>query len=470
MKRKMILIASILLVSFFLRVAFAYAEPVKWWDEAVYASFGWDLKSTPLHYSFDGGWSDYVPGGWPKAGYRAPLLPYMLGILFFFFGQNMVLLNMIMPAIGTLNVLLVYLLGKKMFSQKIGLYAAAFLAFMPVHVFYSGKILTDVLSTALITLSFLLFILWNEKRDNKSAALTGAATGLAVLSRYVSILLLPMFFAFLIFKERNIAFLKSKSFLLMMLSFLLVMLPWFLYGYYEYANPLGWFFHSNTAAGYWGVFGSWYEVLPYFPAMFSITIFLAVFGMAKLIKDCNKEKSVLLLLWFFTFLVFSLFMLPYREERYFMQVTPPLAVMAATGVGFLSKIFKAKSAEKIILCASIIILIAGAALGFYAAASKANITKDGCFLSAIDFLKNAEDNALVFTDNSPIIYFYTHKETHFQAESHERMEALIMENYPNKTVYYLWEQPDKSIANKTRDKTVFACPSENSTVRVYKIE
>lgn len=461
-------IIAILLLSFFLRLAFAYAEPVKWWDETVYASLGWDLKSNPTHYSFDGGWSDYNPD-WPKAGYRAPLLPYMLGILFFFFGQNMVLLNMLMPLIGTANVLLIYLLGKRLFTEKIGLYAAIFLAFMPVHVFYSGKILTDVLSTTLITLSFLLFVLWFEKRDNKFAALTGAVTALAVLSRYISILLLPIFFAFLILKERNIEFLKSRSFLLMMFSFFLVMLPWLVYGYYEYSNPLGWFLHSGTSAGYWGVFKDWHEILPYFPAMFSITIFLAVFGMAKLIKNYSKGKNILLLLWFFAFLVFSLFMLPYKEERYFMQITPPLAIMAAIGVDILSKRFKAKKAERIILSVSIILLFATVALGFYITTSKVNIIKDGCFLDATDFLKNAESNALVFTDNSPVVYFYTHKETHFQADIYERMETLIKENYLNKTVFYLWEYPNKNIANETVNKMVFACPSEKSLIRIYEI-
>ncbi len=463
-------IIAILLISFFLRLAFAYAEPVKWWDETVYASLGWDLKSNPLHYSFDGGWSDYVPGDWPKAGYRAPLLPYMLGVMFFFFGQNMILLNCLMPLIGTLNVLLIYLLGKKLFTEKIGLYAAVFLAFMPVHVFYSGKLLTDVLSTTMITLSVFLFVLWSEKRDNKFASLTGAVTALAVLSRYVSILLLPIFFVFLLVKERNINFIKSKSFLLMLLSFLLVLLPWLVYGYYEYSNPLGWFLHSGTSAGYWGVFKSWHEILPYFPAMFSIAIFLAVFGMAKLIKNYSKEKNILFLIWFFIFLVFSLFMLPYKEERYFMQITPPLAVMAAIGVDFISKKFKARNAERIILCFSIMLLVASVALGFYNTASKVNTLKDGCFLNATDFLKNAENNALVFTDNSPIIYFYTHKETHFQADSYERMKTLIKENYLNKAVYYLWEHSNKDIVNETDNKIVFACPPENSTIRIYKIK
>ncbi len=460
-------IIAILLISFFLRLAFAYAEPVKWWDETVYASLGWDLKSNPTHYSFDGGWSDYNHD-WPKAGYRAPLLSYMLGILFFFFGQNMLLLNMLMPLIGAINVFLVYLLGKKLFSRKIGLYAAAFLALMPVHVFYSGKILTDVLSTMLITLSFFLFVLWSEKEDNKFAVLTGAAAALAVLSRYVSILLLPIFIAFLIFRERNINFLKNKNFLFMLFSFLLVMLPWLIYGYYEYNNPIGWFFHSGTAAGYWGVFKNWYEILPYFPVMFSITIFLAAFGVYGLIRK-RSSAGIFLLLWFFAFLLFSLFMLPYKEERYFMQITPPLAIMAAIGIDFLSKRIKAKNMEKNILCISIILLVASVVLGFYNTSSKVNIIKDGCFLNATDFLKNAESNALVFTDNSPIIYFYTHKETHFQADNYERMKTLIKENYQNKTVYYLWEYPNKNIANETDNKMVFACPSKNSLNIIYEI-
>ncbi len=451
-------------MSFFLR--FAFAEPVKWWDETVYASLGWDLKTNPAHYSFDGGWSDYVPGDWPKAGYRAPLLPYMLALLFFFFGQNMVLLNMLMPAIGTINVFLAYLLGKKLFAEKIGLYAAAFLALMPLHAFYSGKILTDVLSTMLITLSFLLFVLWSEKRGNKLAALAGAAAGLAVLSRYVSVLLLPIFFAFLIFKERNISFLKNKSFLFMIFSFLLTLLPWLVYGYYEYGNPIGWFFHGSKAADYWGISMSWHEILPYFPAMFSATLFLSVFGGYGLIRK-RSNPAPLLLLWLFAFLLFSIFLLPHWEDRFLMQITPPLAIMAAIGADFLSKKFKAKNAENAVLCVSIALLAAAVSLSFYDTVSKADKLKGGCFLNAGDFLKNAENNALVFTDNSPLIYFYAHRETHFQADNYERMEILVRENYPDRAVYYLWESPNRDISRN--NSVAFGCPGGGNILKIYRI-
>lgn len=465
MKAKMLII--ILLLSFFIRLAFAYAEPVKWWDETVYASLGWDLKSNPFHYSFDGNWSDYVPGDWPKAGYRAPLLPYMLAGLFFFSGQNMLLLNMLMPVIGTINVLLVYLLGKKLFSSKIGLYSAAFLALMPLQAFYSGKILTDVLSTTLITLSVFLFVLWLENRSARLGVLTGVSIGLSVLSRYVSVILLPLFLAVLIFKEKNIKFLRNKSFLLLCLSFLLVMLPWFVYGYYEYGNPIGWFWHGQKAAGYWGVFGKWYEILPYFPAMFSITIFLAVFGIAALLKKWKKQNNILLISWLFAFVFFSLFLTPYREERYFMQITPALAIMAAVGVESLSRRLKGKNPERIIFRISIMVLSATLALAFVNSISKTDKIKDGCFLNAMNFLKNADGSTIVFTDNSPIVYFYTNKGTHFQAGSYERMGALISENYRNRTIYYFWERGNSDISRN--DSIAFSCPDENSVLKIYEI-
>lgn len=461
-------ILLILLASFFVRLAFAYAEPVKWWDETVYASLGWDLKSNPTHYSFDGGWSDYVPGGWPKAGYRAPLLPYSLALFFAAFGQNMVLLNMIMPAIGALNVLLVYLLGKKMFSRKIGLYAAAFLAFMPVHVYYSGKILTDVFSTTLITLSVLAFLFWNEKKTAKTGILFGAATALAFLSRYQSIVLLPIFLIFLLAKKDAKNFL-NKSLFIAVAAFLLVLMPWLFYSYSEYGDVLGFMRHSQAAAGYWGGNQQWYEILPYFPAMFSITLILAAFGIAGMNKSRRNENNLLLLLWLFAFLFFSLFLLPHKEDRFFMEIAPAVAIISAVGVEAVSKRIKRKNAEKVVLCVSVLVLLATIMSGAYYTSLKLDKTKDECFLNATSFLKNAESNSLVFTDKSPIIYFYTHKQTHFQAESYERMETLTRENYLNKVVYYLWEYPNKNIANETDNNLVFACPSENSLIGAYKI-
>jgi hypothetical protein len=71
-------------------MVYSLTSPVLWWDEAVYSSLGFDLSKNVLSYSFNNGWTDFIPCGleteycWPKAGFRAPLLPYLLSLFYLF--------------------------------------------------------------------------------------------------------------------------------------------------------------------------------------------------------------------------------------------------------------------------------------------------------------------------------------------------------------------------------------------------
>ena len=140
------IIISIFLLALSIRILFVFVMPIKLWDETVYTNLGYDLSKNLFQYSFTHGWSDFIPGGlYPKAGFRAPLLPYLLSA--FYFLKLKVLINFIMPLIGALSVIILYLLGKEIFNKKVGLISSLIFAFIPLHVFYSGRILTNVLFT-----------------------------------------------------------------------------------------------------------------------------------------------------------------------------------------------------------------------------------------------------------------------------------------------------------------------------------
>lgn len=110
------LLTLLFLMSFAIYVLSSFIFPIKWWDETVYANLGWDLKSGK-NYSFEGKWSDFDPD-WPKAGYRAPLLPFIIAMLYAAFGRNEFILNLLMPFFGSIGVIFLYLLAKEMFNKK----------------------------------------------------------------------------------------------------------------------------------------------------------------------------------------------------------------------------------------------------------------------------------------------------------------------------------------------------------------
>lgn len=248
----------ILILSFIIRMAFAFASPVKWWDEAVYANLGYDLSKNLSDYSFaNNGWSDFIPDdSWPHAGFRAPLLPYFFSIFYFF--KLDYLITFLMPFIGTLSVFLTYILGKKLFNEEAGIYSAILLAFLPLHVFYSGKMLTDVFATFFIVLAFISFWKGYEEHNNKHKILFGFFLALSILARYSSLWVMPIFPLYILIRDRSLAFLRERYNWYSVLAFFLPIIPWLIYSLYEYGGMFGAFIHGFKAASYWGGVQPWY--------------------------------------------------------------------------------------------------------------------------------------------------------------------------------------------------------------------
>ena len=91
MKRETKLLILLFIIAFIIRSIFVFSTPMQIWDETVYANLGYDLSNNLLDYSVaNNGWSDFIPSGgdnfyaWPKMGFRAPLLPYLLMPLYLF--------------------------------------------------------------------------------------------------------------------------------------------------------------------------------------------------------------------------------------------------------------------------------------------------------------------------------------------------------------------------------------------------
>ena len=91
MKKENKILITLFVFTFILGTVFVFSTPLKIWDETVYANLGYDLSNNPLDYSVkDNGWSDFIPFdgdtfySWPKMGFRAPLLPYLLSPLYLF--------------------------------------------------------------------------------------------------------------------------------------------------------------------------------------------------------------------------------------------------------------------------------------------------------------------------------------------------------------------------------------------------
>jgi len=57
--------------------------------------------------------------------------------------------------------------------------------------------------------------------------------------------------------DKTLKFLKDKHLWYSILAFFVTLIPWFIYGVFQYNNPLGAFIHGFKASGYWGGLQSW---------------------------------------------------------------------------------------------------------------------------------------------------------------------------------------------------------------------
>lgn len=469
--KKSRLILLIVIFALLLRVAFVFHTPVRIWDETVYANLGHDLSESPFDYSLENaGWSDFIPGGegkyaWPNIGFRAPLLPYTLAI---FYSLNLdSLIIFFSPIIGALSVFLIYLLGKKMYNEDVGIYSAIFLALIPLHVVSSGFVFTGVYGIFLLLLGTLAFWKAFEEGNSKYAYVCGVLLGLAVLARYTVLWVLPIFPIYLLMKK---SFSKNVwGVVRVLVSFFVVMIPWFIYGYVFYGNFLGAFIHGSVAAKYWGGAQGYLFYFKYWFVMFSAIGILFLFSFYSEIKEKFKNKSSLFMcLFFFVFLFLSLFT-AHKEQRFIMPLVIPICVLSAM---YVSRINKKKLVVGIVVGISILsVLVQGYSLfaGSYNGTSK-------CYGEAMDFIAEIPGDVLVINDDSSIVYYYTKKRTAF-------LPGLSVENIRSRAIGYdtylfytsanmpLWIEENEEALESWEDsfEKIFECDWDWGLSRVYRV-
>jgi len=421
MKKEQKLLILIFIFAFLIRLAFVFSSPVKWWDETVYANLGYDL-SRGLNYSFDHGWSDFSQD-WPKAGFRAPLLPIFLALLYFM--KLQALAEFFIPFIGALSVILIYYLGNKLFNKQIGLYSALFLALIPLHVYYSAKILTDVFSTFFIILTFLAFWIGYEEDNKKYKILFGVFLALSILSRYTALWIIIIFLIYFLIKDRSFIFLKDRYLWYSVIAFFLVLAPWLIYGIQAYSNPIGPFLHGFKASSYWGGSQPWYFFFQYSWQMLSTILILFVFSIMYLLyKKDFKRKEIYFLFIGIIFLFGMAILMPHKEDRYILPIIPFICLLCGF---FISKI---RRYQNLIILLIVVTLIFSLYSGFKLDYSKSYTADNLCFIEANKFIKSVSYNTLIITDDSPIVYYYTRKETHFYPK------PLTIESVKNLAILY----------------------------------
>ena len=219
------IIVAILVFSFLLRLW--PLQVSHWWDETVY------LQNSEVIFSgrtnFDEFW----------------LRPPMLSIIFagsYFIYHHLFTAAVMVALLGTLGVFFVYLLGKELFNERVGILAALLYGFSPFLVNASHWIMATMPSMTFLAISFYILLKATKKNNKWLYLFSGIIFTISILIRFTSIPLLAVVvaYAYLIKESR-------KGMLWFGYGLVGSMLPYLIWVQIKYGFFLSVFLHGSGA-------------------------------------------------------------------------------------------------------------------------------------------------------------------------------------------------------------------------------
>ena len=156
---------------------------------------------------------------------------WLMSLAYQVFGVNNFASRFWSAVFGTLSLVLVFYLGKKLYNLYVGFLSALVLGTFTTFYVFARLAMTDV-PLVFFILGSIYFLLLSEKTENTNryAALSGLFFGLALMTKQIEALLIPLIvFSYLVATKRSIRFLFTKRFTLFWGVGLLVFSPWIIY-------------------------------------------------------------------------------------------------------------------------------------------------------------------------------------------------------------------------------------------------
>ncbi|MDI6826241.1 MAG: glycosyltransferase family 39 protein [Candidatus Aenigmarchaeota archaeon] len=364
-KSTWIILFLILLMGFILRMYFTPHTHRVYFDEDIYLDIGKEIlterKACLCNYGDHKGCYECILMKWPNGH------PFTFAIAFLFFGISEVVAHNLSVLLGTLSILLLFLVGY-LISKKveIGLYSALLFAFVPMIVVWSGTVAAEpffIFYTLLAVFSFLLMIETDKWNTNLLAAssVAFASQFKAESGAVIALIALIMFLFDEKFKMRT----KSTRFLISYLILFVLITPYVIHVYHSSkTDPWG---SSGKKFGFDYVIKNaaenalfWIKGYDTIEHPFVFTVF-AIIG---LIYVAIKERkiSIFLGLWFLIF--FTIYAFFYAgsvrygtDVRYSLSGYPPFVLLGGFGLYFIHKLLMKKIRKEMLIFALLIFVV-----------------------------------------------------------------------------------------------------------------
>ncbi|MBI2580895.1 glycosyltransferase family 39 protein [Candidatus Woesearchaeota archaeon] len=204
---------AFLILSVFIFAAVVYATESLWWDSAVYVGMG--------KYIYSLGQS----GLWEPA--RPPMMPLLLGF-FWKIGISPAIAGVILGVVfSAASILLLYLIIKELADKKAAIIFSLLFALNIYLIIYSKVVLADI-PAMFLTLAAVWLLIMNR------LALAGAVTAMAVLTKFTSLILLPVMLTGILLRKKE----QLPGYKSLVLGFSGLIVPYLAINALVYKNPI----------------------------------------------------------------------------------------------------------------------------------------------------------------------------------------------------------------------------------------
>jgi len=290
-----IILAVFALFSFFL----VFHNDAVWWDSAVYIGMG--------KYIWSGGEAGLFESSRPL------VLLFLLGF-FWKIGVNEFIAAKFLAVFFSLGtIFLVYVLGNRLYGERVGILAMLFVAFSQTFLSFSHPPLTEIPSTFFLLLGLWLFF---EKKHFPA----GILLGMSFLTRFFQIFFIAFFLITLFLSTKN----RAGHFT-MLKGLGLVVFPYFILSWAMFGSPLDPFimqFYLSTNTGVIYSEHMFFYVIGLLKENFFVLALLAL----PLIK-LSKETKTIAIPTLLTFLIYSAF--SHKEMRLLLVILPFIMIITA---------------------------------------------------------------------------------------------------------------------------------------------
>jgi 4-amino-4-deoxy-L-arabinose transferase-like glycosyltransferase len=319
---------------------------VIWWDESIYIGIGKYIAS-----SGDLGILEI---------FRPPLFPLFFSLMYLFKIPLIFIGKFMVIVLSTASLYLIYLLSENI-KRGSGIFSLIFLAIMPVFIFFTKIITTDIISTFFLLLSLLFYFkgkyFW-----------VGLFIGVSFLFRFPQGLMLLCIGIVCILDTYSKSFVLwfkdfLKRFCLVFLGFILIVFPYLVFNYFNYNNFLEpMILASNVvkSSGVYYDFGIFYyakEIFKTAPYLY-LSLLIPIIYLKNDFLD--KKSSIYLRVIIITAVIFTFyfFMQPHKELRYSLGFIFYLVILSGVIFSFIVSFFKSNISKRIfIIIFSLILLI-----------------------------------------------------------------------------------------------------------------